>query len=65
MRVAPREGMRVHDLGTGQERFYRGGWQAPATPEPPAGGPVVDGEARAAVAAIVAALQQVGIFAAL
>lgn len=61
--VAPRDGLRVHDLSTGQERFYRGGWQAPETPDAPTGGVVADVEARAAITAIVAALQQVGLFA--
>ena len=62
--AAPREGMRVFDLSTGQDRRYTSEWTAPATPSVPAGGAVVDAEARAAIAALVAALQQSGTFAA-
>lgn len=61
--VAPREGMRVFDLAAGQDRRYAGGWLAPVTPPAPAGGAVIDSEARTAIAALVAALQQSGIFA--
>jgi hypothetical protein len=61
--VAPRDGMRVHDLSTGRDLFHLGGWQAPETPTAPTGGAVVDVDARAAIGAIVAALQQVGLFA--
>lgn len=61
--VSPRDGMRVLDLSTGQERRYNGEWLAPETPATPVGGANIDSEARAAIAAIVAALQQAGIFA--
>lgn len=62
--VSPRDGMRVLDLSTGQERRHNGEWRTPEIPAAPAGGAVVDSEARAAIAGIVAALQQAGIFAA-
>ena len=61
--VEPRDGMRVLDLATGQDRRYAGGWHAPETPAAPSGGAFVDTEARAAIVGIVAALQQAGIFA--
>lgn len=61
--VAPRDGMRVLDLATGQDRRYAAGWLAPETPAVPSGGGVVDIEARSAIAEIVAAMQQAGIFA--
>lgn len=62
--ASPRDGMRVLDLSTGQDRRYSGGeWLGPDTPALPSGGAVIDSEARAAIAAIVAALQQAGIFA--
>lgn len=61
--VPPRDGLRVLDLSTGQDRRYFGGWRAPDTPAAPSGGAVVDAEARGAIAGIVAALQQAGIFA--
>jgi hypothetical protein len=62
--VAPRDGMRVFDRSSGQDRRYAGGWLGPETPAAPNGGLVVDAEARAAIGDIVAALQQAGIFAA-
>lgn len=61
--VAPRDGLRVHDLSTGQDRRYGGGWLMPAIPAAPTGGSVIDAEARTSIAGIVAALQQAGIFA--
>ncbi len=59
--VEPREGMRVHDLSTGQSLLFRGGWQRPATPSAPAGGSTVDNEARAAIAELVDILVASGI----
>ena len=61
--VTPRRGMRVFDLAAGQDRRYAGEWLAPDAPPVPAGGGVIDAEARAAIAALVAAMQQSGIFA--
>lgn len=61
--VAPRDGMRVLNRVNGQQMFYRGGWQAPATPAAPSGGTVIDTQARAAINAVVAALKASGILA--
>lgn len=60
--IAPRDGMRVLDRSTGQERSFDGAWKAPAAPALPAGGQVVDAEARATLAALVAALREIGVF---
>jgi len=60
--IAPRDGMNVLNRATGQTLLYAGGWQAPAQPAAPAGGATVDVEARTAIAALIAALQQAGIF---
>lgn len=60
--IAPRDGMRVFDRSAGQVRLYDGGWIAPSTPASPSGGTVVDTGARAAIAALVSALQSAGIF---
>jgi hypothetical protein len=60
--VTSRDGMRVLDRATGQERRYRAGWQAPATPSAPVGGATIDAEARAAIVALIAALQVAGVF---
>ncbi|MGE3690509.1 MAG: DUF2793 domain-containing protein [Novosphingobium sp.] len=56
------DGMRVLDRSTGQERFYRGGWQAPAVPATPSGGSTIDTEARTAIADLIAALRLAGVF---
>lgn len=60
--VSVSEGMRILDRSTGQERFYRGGWQVPAVPAAPSGGSTADAEARTAIADLIAALRQAGLF---
>lgn len=60
--VAPRDGMRLLDKASGQERRYAGGWLAPFAPVAPSGGSIVDTEARAAIAALIAALRTAGVF---
>jgi len=61
--VAPRDGLRLLDRESGQERLYRGGWLAPAAPPLPVGGATIDTEARGAIASLIASLREVGIFA--
>ena len=60
--ITARDGMNVFNRATGQTLLYAGGWQAPVKPAAPAGGTTVDAEARTAIAAIIAALQQAGVF---
>lgn len=60
--TAPSDGMRVFDRSTGQLLLYRGGWQRPTPPAATSGGAVVDTEARAAIAELVTALSEAGIF---
>lgn len=60
--VAPKDGMRLLDKSTGQERRYSAGWLAPAVPEAPSGGGTVDTQARTAIADLIAALRTAGIF---
>ncbi|MET0588989.1 MAG: DUF2793 domain-containing protein [Novosphingobium sp.] len=60
--ITPRDGMRMLDRSTGQDRRYVGAWQQPASPSLPTGGTVVDIEARSAFAELVASLRQAGIF---
>ena len=60
--VVPRDGMRLLDRTTGQERRYKAGWRIAALPTSPAGGATVDTEARTAIAAIIAALRTSGVF---
>ncbi|MDE2406171.1 MAG: DUF2793 domain-containing protein [Sphingomonadales bacterium] len=60
--VTPRDGMRVLDRATGQELLFCGGWRRPTRPAAPAGGAVVDSEARVAITQLLAALCIAGIF---
>jgi hypothetical protein len=60
--VAPTEGMRLFDRSTGQILLYRGGWQRPSAPAAPSGGSIVDAEARSAIADLMTALAEAGIF---
>lgn len=59
----PTDGMRVLNRATGQELRFHGTWKSPARPAPVAGGTTIDSEARAAIAALVQTLADVGIFA--
>lgn len=58
--AAPTEGMRVFDRSTGQLLPYIGGWRREAPPSSPAGGSVVDTEARAAIDALISFLRRTG-----
>lgn len=58
----PSDGMRVFDRSTGQILLYQGGWRRPGAPMLPSGGTVVDAEARMALADLVTALVEAGIF---
>ena len=60
--VAPRDGMRLLDQASGQERRYAGGWLAPTAPAAPSGGSTIDAEARTAITALIAALRTAGVF---
>jgi hypothetical protein len=59
--VVPRDGMRLFDRDSGQEIRYLAGWIAPGRPAQPSGGSVVDVEARTAISALIATLEQAGI----
>ena len=60
--ITPRDGMRVLDRSTGQDRRFHGSWHRPAAPAAPSGGMTIDAEARSAIAALVQSLRQAGIF---
>ena len=60
--ASPRDGMRLFDRSTGQTLLYEGGWRRPAAPVVPTAGAVVDAEARDAIANLIAALIEGGIF---
>lgn len=60
--AAPQPGMTVRDLTSGTVLLFDQQWQRFAAPPPPAGGTVVDLEARSAIGQITAALKEFGIF---
>lgn len=61
--VAPAEGMMVFDASADRMIIYRSQWQPAQSVSLPAGGAVVDAEARAAVTALITALEAMGVLA--
>lgn len=59
--ITPCVGMRLFDSAADQSLFFRSGWHASASPTMPVNGSVIDIEARAAIAQIVAALSTLGV----
>ena len=59
--LTPRDGMKLLNRASGQEIRFSNGWKAALRPAAVAGGNTIDSEARAAIAAIVAALTDAGI----
>ncbi|AXB77834.1 DUF2793 domain-containing protein [Novosphingobium sp. P6W] len=59
--VRPRDGMRVLDISAGCEMLFFGSWRKASLLVEPLGGSIVDGEARAAINDLIAALQALGI----
>ena len=59
--VEPREGLRVFDLSTRQERLFDIFWRKAVLPVEPLGGITVDVQARATIAELIAVLQVLGI----
>jgi hypothetical protein len=63
--VVPVDGMQVHLAGTGAREIYIDNqWLVPPTIDAPAGGSVVDGEARTAITALLAHFRNIGIISA-
>lgn len=60
--VAPRDGMRLLDRSTGQERRFFGSWRIPEEAVEPTGGSIVDAEARVAILQLIVALKVAGIY---
>lgn len=60
--AAPSPGMMIRDLSDGVLVRYADGWKRQIAPQEPAGGATVDAEARAAIAELLAALKEFGIF---
>lgn len=61
MFIAPRFGIRAFDKGSGCLMRYDNDWITVSRPASPAGGALVDAEARQAIAQIIAALTNAGI----
>ncbi len=59
--LTPRDGMRLMDRSTGQDRRFSGSWQIPVRPAAPTGGATVDAEARSAIVNLINALVVAGI----
>lgn len=59
--ITPRDGMRLLDRSTGQDRRYSGSWQIPARPAVPTGGATIDAEARSAIINLFNVLTVAGI----
>ena len=58
---APVAGMLAFDIGAGERIAFDGAWQRAVRPPQPTGGPVVDTEARAALAALIDTLATLSI----
>lgn len=61
--IAPREGMAVFDSAAGHALVYRSGWQRADAPTVPAGGAIVDVEARTTIDQLIQTLRASGILA--
>lgn len=62
--LPPRDGMKVYDKELGCWRIHAAGWRVASAPPAVSGGTVIDVEARAAIATLVARLREAGIFSA-
>jgi Protein of unknown function (DUF2793) len=62
--IPPRAGMRLFDRDADHGLFYRESWQTAGTVSPPAGGSVIDMEARAAITQLINAFRESGLISA-
>lgn len=62
--IAAQNGMRVYDIAHASLRTFNGSWSLPVAPVAPTGGTVIDTQARAALANLVAILRDSSILAA-
>ena len=60
--AAPRDGMRLLDRSSGQEKHFFASWQVPTAPAAVTGGSTIDTQARSAIADLIAALRIAGVF---
>lgn len=61
--IAPIAGMQIFDQQAGHQLVFRAGWKHADAPAAPAGGSVVDTEARSAIGALIQSLVAVGMLA--
>ncbi len=61
--IEPVHGMALYDRTADNLLVFRSGWKLAQAPTPPAGGSVVDTEARAAIGALVQSLKTIGVLA--
>ena len=61
--IAPVQGMALFDAASDHLLVFRSGWKQATGPAAPVGGSVIDIEARAALAGVMAALRNLGILA--
>lgn len=59
--VSPRDGLRVYDRAVAAFRLFNGAWILASAPTLPTGGTMIDAEARAAIASLVASLRSAGV----
>lgn len=59
--IRPVDGMRMLDREAAAMRHYSDGWTLVSSPLPPVGGTVIDIEARACIAALISALEEIGV----
>ncbi|MCT2399194.1 DUF2793 domain-containing protein [Novosphingobium mangrovi (ex Huang et al. 2023)] len=60
--IPPRDGLRVLDLSSAQDRVFLGTWRKAPSLSEPIGGTTVDSEARAVIGDLIMALRGLGIF---
>jgi hypothetical protein len=58
---APVDGLRLLNRGANREMRFAGSWKVSVRPALPSGGTVIDSQARTAITAIVACLENAGI----
>ncbi|GAA0269875.1 hypothetical protein GCM10009127_07350 [Alteraurantiacibacter aestuarii] len=63
--ASPHDGMRVFNKAASRHLHYLGGWQAATDVAEPAGGSVIDSEARNAIIGLIGALASAGIISAI
>lgn len=61
--IEPVQGMTLFDRAADNMLVFRSGWKLAEAPALPAGGTVIDAEARAVIGALIQSLKSLGVFA--